>query len=166
MAFTAELNLNVVDGRAKPWQEAARPLLNERLNFLLIIPNTTVGMSDLEEFLGVEAEDFPPTLDKEQLNQMSRFIDPDDMGTMSLAELVGHKVYFVQQLHLPKIRPPETGDYLLYCAIRGVISDHPNFKEARHACSTYVNDLSRRGVFPEASIYHWRGMSWWPLRTC
>lgn len=156
--------VSFIDGTHNGWDERARCCLEEGQNFFVLLG--AGGEETLAEIIGVGAAALPAPESKATLLSTSRFIDqrefrlPDERGERR------ERVYHVEQLWLPRTRPPLVKTYLLYCYVRGIVSEHDLPSDARVACDAYNNDRFARGQFPEGAIYRWEHDEWRRTRLC
>jgi hypothetical protein len=69
-------------------------------------------------------------------------------------------VYLVEQLRLGRNHPPRCKPFMLYCEMRGIISDHDNWDEACMSLLNYLDGFKRARLFPLAGIYNFIDGQW------
>jgi hypothetical protein len=150
-----------IDGTVPNWEERARHCLEDGFNFFILLPDGS--QPQLAEVLALRLEALPQPKSKAELLSSSRFVEQKDFR---LPESSAERIYHVEQLWLPRTRPPLVKQYVLYCYIRGIISQHDLPSDARVACDHYNNDRFARQQFPEAAIYRWEHTEWRRTRLC
>src|SRR5688572_10720542 len=64
----------------------------------------------------------------------------------------------IEQITLNRNIPPRTKRYLLYCELRGIISEHDTVEEAGLSLLSYLDGFKMARLLPLAGIYdHGRG---------
>src|SRR4051794_31651028 len=118
-----------IDGAVDGWRERARQCLDDGQNFFILVRDGDEGF--LTEGLDVPASALPQPETKAQLLSSSRFIDQTEFRLPNAAGESKERVYHIEQLNLPRTRPPNVKQYLLYCYVRGIISQHDLPSDAR-----------------------------------
>ena len=153
-----------IDGAIDGWQERARHCLDDGQNFFVLIRQ---GAEEaLADIISVPPLSLPAPETKATLLSSSRFLDASEFRLPEHTTEGHEKVYHIEQLWLPRTRPPEVKPYLLYCYVRGIISQHDLPADARVACDHYNNDRFARSQFPEAAVYRWENDEWRRTRLC
>lgn len=163
---TAELPPYVafIDGAIAGWEEHARQSLEEGQNFFVLL---RAGSEEaLAEIIGVRMVSLPAPETKATLLSTSRFIDASQFRLPEPSPVGREQVFHIEQLWLPGTRPPQVRPYLLYCYVRGIVSQHDLPSDARVACDAYNNDRFSRGHYPEAAVYRWEQEEWRRTRLC
>jgi len=153
-----------IDGAAEGWVERARHCLDEGHNFFVLVRPD--GAEPLAEMLGLPVAALPAPETKATLLSSSRFLDQREFRLPEQGPEGREAVYHIEQLWLPQTKPPLVRTYLLYCYVRGIISQHDLPSDARVACDHYNNDRYTRSQFPEAAIYRWEHDEWRRTRLC
>jgi hypothetical protein len=152
------------DGALAGWNERVRQALEDGQNFFVLV---RAGDEEaLAEIIGVAPAALPPPETKATLLSTSRFLDAREFRLPENSPEGREQVYHVEQLWLPSTRPPNVRPYLLYCYIRGIVSQHDLPSDARVACDAYNNDRFARSHFPEAAVYRWEQDEWRRTRLC
>lgn len=152
-----------IDGALDGWEERTQHCLKEGHNFFILVREGREAA--LAELLEQPGSALPAPETVAQLLSSSRFIDqrqfrlPDTKGARE-------RVYHIEQINLPRTHPPNVKQYLLYCYVRGIISQHDLPSDARVACDHYNNDRFARSQFPEAAVYRWENTEWRRTRLC
>lgn len=85
---------------------------------------------------------------------------------MLAAQEEGNLLFFIEQLDLPGTQPPRVKPYVVYCSVRGIISQHDGQREARDSCSDYLAAMCGLRNQHEAAVYKWRAEEWYNTETC
>jgi hypothetical protein len=163
---TVELPSTVpfVDGAVEGWQERATVCLDEGYNFFVLVRK---GVEEvIADIIDIPTASLPPVETKATLLSSSRFIDPKMFRLPEQRADNLEVVYHIEQLWLPRTRPPQVKQYLTYCYVRGIISQHDLPGDARVACDHYNNDRFSRSQYPEAAVYRWEHDEWRRTRLC
>jgi hypothetical protein len=153
-----------IDGAAEGWEARVRQYLDEGQNFFVLVgPGGEATLADIIEF---SVAGLPAPESKAALLSAARFLDQTEFRLPNQTPDLKEHVYHVEQLWLPRTRPPLVRPYLLYCYVRGIISQHDLPSDARVACDAYNNDRFSRRQFPEAAIYRWEQDEWRRTRLC
>jgi hypothetical protein len=160
-AIDLPLLVPFIDGTGTNWEERARCCLDDGFNFFILLRDG--AQQQLADVLDLKPALLPQPKSKAELLSSSRFIDPKEFR---LPENSAEKIYHIEQLWLPRTRPPMVRQYVLYCYIRGIISQHDLPADARVACDHYNNDRFVRQQYPEAAIYRWEHTEWRRTRLC
>jgi hypothetical protein len=166
MSFVETLTstcITVIDGRTANWRGAVDEQNLLLRNFLLLAPNAIADLEALGQLLGVDAKTFH-ALDLPSIYALKDYLADDDLILARLALSAGAKVLLIEQIDLPQNSPPHVPPFIVYCAVRGVISLHDSFEEAKHQWLSYNRDSLARGRFPEAKLYRWEAGSWYEER--
>jgi hypothetical protein len=153
-----------IDGAAEGWEARVRQCLEDGQNFfVLLAPGREGTLAEIVEFDGTP---LPAPESKAALLSTARFMDQMEFRLPNQLPDQREHVYHVEQLVLPRTRPPLVKTYLLYCYVRGIISQHDLPSDARVACDAYNDDRFTRRQFPEAAIYRWEQDEWRRTRLC
>jgi hypothetical protein len=153
-----------IDGALEGWQERARQCQEDGHNYFVLI---SAGDEEaLSAIIGVPVSALPSPETKATLLSTSRFLDPREFRLPEATSRGREQVFHIEQLWLPNTKPPRVRPYLLYCYVRGIISQHDLPSDARVACDAYNNDRFARSQFPEAAVYRWEQDEWRRTRLC
>ncbi len=128
-------------------------------NFILLLQNTHSSVAEFCNTFHLASSNVPKPMSQPDIFALSPYIHPKSFDLL-LAQQRGNPIYFFKQLMLPTTRPPQFKSCLVYCPVRGVISQHESFNDARTACSDYLNKLSVLRQKLEARCYEWRENQW------
>ena len=95
---------------------------------------------------------------------MAEALTPDDYSLL-LALYRDYPVYLVEQLTLNRNVPPKTKPIMLYCELRGIISQHDTVEEAGLALLGYLERFSSARLLPLAGIYEFHENEWRRVKT-
>ena len=154
-----------IEASQSDWKSDARECFEEGFNLFVLLP-PDVSEQQLADALGVGLGDLPLPLTKAGLLSYSRFVDPAVFRLPEMQEHGKERVFYVEQINLPQTRPPHVKPFLLYCHIRGIISQHEIGSDARVACDNYNSDHALRRQFPDAAVYRWETTEWRRTRLC
>jgi hypothetical protein len=149
--------LAIVDGRAPPWDVNIRAAADSKRNFLLIL-DTELDLERLWAALGTTTI-VPDRLHRWGALAMADALNDEDYATL-LAIYRTQCVYLVEQLTLTRNVPPRTKRIMLYCELRGIISEHNTVEEAGLALLDYLNGFAKARLLPLAGIYEYKEETW------
>jgi hypothetical protein len=166
VSLTIQKYLPVLDAREAGWTEGVEEALASGSNFFLIVPDKPDLLTETGKILEVPEEKLPKSCDRKKLFSLISFVDPNDFDRMLVAQEEGNLTCYIEQIDLPRTRPPHVQPFLVYCSVRGIVSQHDNPREAREACSAYTAAMSGLKNQHEATVYKWRGNDWYNTETC
>lgn len=154
--------LQIVDSRKRDWLKALVMVADSKRNFLAILSED----KDLKELC--HALDCDPKL-PEKLGRWGLHAVADLLEPAVYAELLRtyekNPVYLVEQLRLGRNHPPRCKPFMLYCEMRGIISDHDNWDEACMSLLNYLDGFKRARLFPLAGIYSFTDGHWSRIKS-
>jgi hypothetical protein len=153
-----------IDGSAEGWEERVRHALHDGQNFFVLLREG--AEQSLADILELPLHSLPAPETAAKLLSSSRFIDQREFRLPDTKTKPKERVYHIEQITLPRTRPPNTKIYLVYCYVRGIISEHDLPSDARVACDHYNNDRFARSQYPEAACYRWENTEWRRTRLC
>lgn len=149
--------LAVVDGRAPPWRQAINDAAASGKNFLLILDSES-ELEKLWSTLGT-TNVVPGRLQRWGLLALVEALTPEDFD--SLQKISEQKfIYLIEQITLNRNVPPRTKRYLLYCELRGIISDHNTVEGAGLSLLKYLQGFKLARLLPLAGIYEHGNGKW------
>lgn len=149
--------LKLVDGRGPDWHAAICEAADSKRNFILILKDEE-GLERLWTALGTTSV-MPERVHRWGILAMAEALQPEDYAL--LLEIHGQNaVYLIEQLTLNRNVPPRTQRYMLYCELRGIISDHATIEEAGISLLSYLNFFKRARLLPLAGIYEYLDGKW------
>jgi hypothetical protein len=166
VSLTIQKYLSVLDGRHGGWKENFTEQLASGSNFFVIIPNAPDFLDELAKALAMDPDRLPAPVTRHRVFALSPFIDPKESDKMLAAQQDGNLLFFIEQIDLPNTRPPRVQPFMIYCSVRGIISQHDNQPDAREACSDYLAAMAGLKNQHEATVYKWRGEDWYNTETC
>ena len=149
--------LKLVDGRQADWSNAIRAAADSKRNFILIL-NSEQDLEKLWSALGT-TNVVPERVRRWGILAMAEALQTEDYALL----LEIHKdcaVYLIEQLTLDRNVPPRTERYMLYCELRGIISDHATIEDAGISLLSYLNFFKRARLLPLAGIYEYVDRKW------
>ena len=149
--------LKLVDGRADNWEEAIRAAADSKRNFILVI-KTEQELEKLWSALGTTSI-VPERIHRWGVLAMAEALQTDDYAFL-LEHHEDNAVYLIEQLTLQRNVPPLVQRYMLYCELRGIISDHATIEEAGISLLSYLNFFKRARLLPLAGIYEYLDGKW------
>lgn len=159
--------MSLVDGRNPGWPDELCGQLEAGTNYFLILPNVPGFFEELAKTLQLDPEHLPKPINRHRLFSLGPFIQSNDSDRMLQAQEQGHPVFFIEQLDLPINRPPRVKPFIVYCPIRGIISQHDSQREARASFDDYKEAMAGlRNHATPADVYKWRGSEWVNTETC
>lgn len=150
--------LDVVDGRKPAWLEAVVEKADQKRNFVVIL-NEPEDLTALCNTLECDPEELPERLQRWGIHAMSEVLETADYRNL-LTLYRTHDIRLVEQLKLERNRPPKVKPFILYCEVRGIISDHINVESACTALLDYLDAFTRARHFPLAGIYEYTRSGW------
>jgi hypothetical protein len=153
-----------IDGAIEGWQERARQSLDEGQNFFIVVADEQKAA--LAAILDLAPESLPAPETTAALLSSSRFIDQREFRLPNTRGDRPERIYHIEQLNLPRTHPPTVKLYLVYCYVRGIVSQHDLPSDARVGCDHYNNDRFARSHYPEAAVYRWEQTEWRRTRLC
>jgi hypothetical protein len=166
VSLTIQKYLPVLDARQSGWAEELEGSLAAGNNLFLILPNKPGFWEEPAKILEVSVDELLRSCDRRKLFSLISFIDPNDFDRMLVAQEEGSLTCYIEQIDLPRTRPPYVKPFLVYCSVRGIVSQHDDPREAREACSAYTASMSGLKNQHEATVYKWRGNDWYNTETC
>lgn len=166
VSLTIQKFLSVHEAYRPGWEAELEELVAAGNNFFLIVPRDSPALDQAARILELSADDLPKACDRRKLFSMISFIDPADFDRMLAAQEKGSLTCFIEQMDLPRTRPPRVKPFLVYCSVRGIVSQHESQREARESCSAYSDAMSGLKNSHEATVYRWRGNDWHNTETC
>jgi hypothetical protein len=153
--------LKIVDAREPGWMDELVPTASARRNFIVVLKaaDQIAKVCDVLQC----SQKFPERLNRLSIVALADVLEPADY-TMLLGNYEQNYIYFVEQLRLATNRPPLVQPYLLYCEIRGIISDHETLEDAGSNLLDYLDSFKRARLFPLAGIYHFQDENWVRIR--
>ena len=149
--------LTVVDGRAPPWKQAITDAAASGKNFLLVLDSES-ELEKLWSTLGT-TNIVPGRLQRWGLLALVEALTPEDFD--SLQKISEQRfIYLIEQITLNRNIPPRTKRYLLYCELRGIISDHDTVEEAGLSLLGYLEGFKLARLLPLAGIYEHGNGKW------
>ena len=166
VSVTIQKYLTVIDGRRQAWATELKDQIAGGGNVFVILPNAPDFLEELARVLEMEPSRLPESVNRHRFFSLSPFIDPKDFDVMMEAQEDGNLLFFIEQIDLPGVQPPRVKPFLVYCPIRGIISQHDHQSDARDACSDYVTVMSGVRTPAAAAVYKWRDNEWYNTETC
>jgi len=149
--------LKLVDGRADNWEEAIRAAADSKRNFILVV-KTEQELEKLWSVLGT-TNIVPERIHRWGILAMAEALQTDDYAFL-LEHHEDNAVYLIEQLTLERNVPPLVQRYMLYCELRGIISDHATIEDAGISLLSYLNFFKRARLLPLAGIYEYLDGNW------
>lgn len=166
MSLTIQKYLPVLDGRHGGWKQDLSEQLATGNNFFVILPNAPDHLEYLAKGLELDPNRLPAPVNRHRLFSLSPFIEPAEFDRMLAAQQDGNVLFFVEQLDLPATQPPRIKPFMVYCSVRGIVSQHDSQADARDSCSDYLAAMAGLKNQHEAAVYKWRGNDWYNTETC
>jgi hypothetical protein len=166
VSVTIQKYLTVIDGRRQEWETEFQEQIAGGSNVFVILPNAPNFFEKLARVLEMDPSRLPAPVDRNRLFSLSPFIEPKDFDVMMEAQDAGNLLFFIEEIDLPSVQPPRVKPFLVYCPIRGIISQHDNQHDAREGCSDYLQVMIGVRANPAAAVYKWRGNEWYNTETC
>ena len=149
--------LSVVDGRAPPWKQAIIDAAASGKNFLLVLDSES-ELEKLWSTLGT-TNVIPGRLQRWGLLALVEALTPEDFA--SLQKISEQRfIYLIEQITLNRNVPPRTKRFLLYCELRGIISDHDTIEEAGLSLLSYLEGFKLARLLPLAGLYDHGSGKW------
>jgi hypothetical protein len=149
--------LQIVDGRKRGWIKELVKIADTKRNFVAILEDEKI-LKILCRTLDCHPR-LPEKLGRWGLHALADLLEPSDY-TQLLETYEQNPVYLVEQLRLGRNHPPRCKPYILYCEMRGIISDHKTWDEACLSLLDYLDSFKRARLFPLAGIYNFSDGKW------
>jgi hypothetical protein len=153
-----------IDGAQGGWEERARQCREDGHNFFVLLRSGLEPV--LADILEVNVEELPAPESTARLLSSSRFIDQANFRLPDAHSEPPERIFHIEQLNLSRTRPPNVKQYLVYCYVRGIVSQHDLPSDARVSCDHYNNDRFARSQYPDAAVYRWENTEWRRTRLC
>ena len=155
--FMKSNTLTIIDGRSPPAEAQMLEVANTKRNFLLIL-RAEQELEKLWAVLGTTTT-MPGRLDRWGVLAMADAVSEDGYRLL-LDVYAANAVYLIEQLVLTRTVPPRTLPIVLYCEMRGIISEHTTVEEAGLSLLEYLARFDRARLLPLAGIYEYRDAKW------
>lgn len=149
--------LKVVDGRAPPWEAEINAAADTKRNFILIL-NSELELEKLWAALGT-TNILPDRLHRWGLLALAEALTAEDYAFLLDVYRDSH-VYLIEQITFNRNVPPRTKQIMLYCELRGIVSEHDTVEEAGLALLGYLDTFKRARLLPLAGIYEHNATKW------
>jgi hypothetical protein len=153
--------LKIIDCRKPNWLSIVTITADRKRNFIAIL-KARKDLAVLCDRLGCSPR-LPERLHRWGIHALAEVLEPEGYSSL-LGVYVKYPVFFVEQLHLTRNHPPVTRPFLLYCEVRGIISDHSSLEDAGCALLDYLDSFKRARLFPLAGIYQFQTGRWERVR--
>ncbi len=168
MVTSIQKYLPVIDSKSNSWLEDAEACMKQGRNYLLLLPPEKSVVREFASRFQLAPEQLPQPLQQSDLAEISPYVHPCDFDL--LVENLNATILFIKQLDLPTTRPPQFKGWIVYCGLRGIISQHENPLSARTGCLDYFNKLLLLRQKIQAGLFYWGGQAWktnmnWKART-
>ena len=160
MISTVARHLGIINGTSSNWIAEVREQIEQGCNFLLVLPDNRSAIDDFCKVFEMAPDCNPTPMPRYAIFSMSQYIDSHGFDELLHALNDGKRVYFIDQLDLELNKPPRVKDYLVYCPVWGIISQHEELRPARESLDDYSFTFYRFRRNPEASIYRWIDDKW------
>lgn len=157
-AEIAYRTLEIVDGSQPLWLEKVVEQADKKRNFVVILKDSE-DLKTLCQKLECDSQTLPERLQRWGIHAMSEVLQTADYRNL-LSLYRTHDIRLVEQLKLERNRPPKVKPFILYCEVRGIISDHDNVESACTALLDYLDAFTRARHFPLAGIYEYNPTGW------
>ncbi len=153
--------LKIVDGRAPGWEKKALVEGNTKRNFILILQQPS-DLDILCDMLGCLPRR-PEKLERWGIHALADVLEMKEYSLL-LGLYEKYDLRLVEQLKLTRNQPPRIKPYILYCEVRGIISDHETLEEAGESLLDYLDSFKRAKIFPLAGLYQFKDNQWNRIR--
>lgn len=152
--------VRVVDARVDDWDKKISQELAKRRNFAVILKDSH-EVARLTELLFCSTP--PQRLERFSIYALADVLEPADYGLL-LNSYSRFDIRFVEQINVTTNKPPVVKPFILYCELRGIISEHHTLEEAGRTLMEYIHKFKRVKLFPLAGIYQFQDGRWNRLR--
>ena len=162
MKFCVAQKLTVV--HAQPdglWLKVASEKIERGENFLVLEANSPDLLAQLRDLCHWSCTVHPKRLTRAQIFQLSPFLSPMDFQNLFSHSEDTAAIYFIEQMDLPGATPPRLRPVLVYCPIRGILSQHEDIFEASRTYEEHMQTLPRHHPERSLEIYRWQGKDWY-----
>lgn len=150
-----------MDCRPPGWEQQAVAARDSKRNFLVILPEPE-ALPGLYEALGGEVQ-FPERLGRWAIHAFIEVLEPQTYRLL-LEVCEEHPVYLVEQLRLVRTQPPRVRPFIVYCEIRGIVSDHESLEDSLEIMLMYLDSFHSAALLPLAGIYQFQNGKWTRVR--
>ena len=153
--------LRILDCRRPKWLEGVAETADLKRNFISVL-RTKKDLDPLCERLGCSPR-LPERLHRWGIHALAEVLEPAGYSFL-LGLYAKYPVFFIEQLYLTRNHPPACQPFLLYCEVRGIISDYSSLEDAGCALLDYLDSFKRARLFPLAGIYQFQSGQWERVR--
>ena len=154
--------LQIVDGRAPPWREEIVSAAQTGRNFILVI-RSEAELEKLWSAVGTTTV-MPDRLQRRGLLALVEALRPEDLEFLQGCS-EDTFIYLVEQITLNRNVPPRMKRFMLYCELRGIISNHDTVEEAGLSLLSYLSGFKMARLLPLASIYDHGNGKWERIKS-
>lgn len=154
--------LRIIETGSNGWEKKAIEAADSRRNFVVVIQKAT-HLRWLCHELGCDVG-HPEKLGRWGIHALADVLEPQDYSTL-LGKRQEFDVHLIEQLRLKRNAPPRIKPFILYCEVRGVISEHDTLEEAGTNLLDYLDSFRKARIFPLAGIYQYKNHRWDRVRA-
>jgi CheY-like chemotaxis protein len=163
IGFLSKNTVAVLDCRdTNNLESRLQEALRGRLNFLIVLQQEE-DLAKISSYLGL-SQTPPDRLRRWGIQAMMEALTELDFNFL-LGVQATHPVYLIQQLNLPGNTPPKRRNYIVYCELRGIISEHDLAGEARESLLNHLERVQGTHFLPLAAVYAHTGNCWVRVKT-
>lgn len=157
--------ISIIDGRGPDRGRDIAQALESGRNFLVVLKPKDADLERLCQEVGCLNSSKPERLGRWGVHALNDVLNPADYEKLLKIQSTGDIIYFVEQLHLKHNRPPRLKTYMVYCEVRGIISDHNTIEEAKSSFFHYLESFRRARLFLMVGIYVWQDNEWVRMKS-
>lgn len=154
--------LQIVDGRSPGWEKKTQAELKTKRNFIVILSSSD-DVHALCSIVGCSNGHLPEKLERWGIHALADVLEIKDYSFL-LSLYRNYDIRLIEQLKIECNRPPQIKPFILYCEVRGIISDHDTLDEAGESLLDYLDSFKRAKIFPLAGLYEFKTNDWHRVR--
>lgn len=157
------LYLPVLDGRSANWEPSVLSLAQAGRNFVIALPNPEADVPRLCEIIQAE-HCVPERMQKWTAYALRSAFWPEHFDLVRSGIESGHPWFLIEQIKLLPKHRPDQGNYLIYCELMGIITEHHDLEDAKRTIARYYAAFPPAALLPLAGIYEWKDGQWHKTR--
>ncbi len=101
----------------------------------------------------------PEKLERWGIHALADVLEMKDFSLL-LSLYEHYDIRIIEQLRLERNRPPRVKPFILYCELRGIISEHETRDQAGESLLTFLGSSKRARKYPLAGLYEFKNSQW------
>jgi len=154
------VNIPVINGLEEGWELQLETSAEFGKNFVLLLRDTVRDLLRVCSFLGEQR--LPDKLERWGIYGLHDVVDHEPFRFL-LSKYLDHDVFLVEQLFLNRNKPPRRKPYLVYCEVRGILSEHDTEDDGLDSLRVSAEQFTRMRDLPLSGLYWWHQDHWHKL---